>query len=86
MKIFKLDEAYSIVCEWQNTRYGFRHMAILHFKDKEIDRTKICYYNRTWESFEFQSVLEVMITKHFKDDEELRTKFLKKINSTNPFW
>ena len=77
MKIFKLDKKYSIVCEWQNTRNGFRHVAILHLDGKEIYRTKKTYINRTWESFEFESVLIKLVDDYFSDN-DLGKKYKQK--------
>jgi len=81
MKIFKLDNEYEAVCESEGTRYGFRHVAVLHWKGSEVFRTKICYYNRTWEAYQFQSVLEKLVNTYFKEDayKDLRIKFNKTI-------
>lgn len=56
---------YSIVCQTQNTSYGFRHVAEAKPLDgwETIATAKACYYNRTWESFEYQSVLKAIIDK-----------------------
>ena len=53
-----------VVCESESTRTGFRHIAVLFEGDNEIDRTKICYLNRTWESFEFESVLNKLVERN----------------------
>jgi len=57
MRIFNLDEVYSVVCNFEKTRGGFRHIAVLHKNGYEIARAKCTYLNRTWESYEFESVL-----------------------------
>jgi hypothetical protein len=57
MRIFKLDDVYSVVCNSEATRSGFRHIAVLHKNGFEIARTKECYLNRTWECYEFETVL-----------------------------
>jgi hypothetical protein len=77
MRIFNLNNEYSIVCNWQNTRYGFRHLATLHKAGFEIAEAKVCYYNRTWERFEFESVLNKIIKDNFTGRE--RDKFLEVI-------
>jgi len=56
MKIFEYGD-FKIICESQNTKYGFRHIATLFKNNFEIGFEKCCYYNRTWESFEFESVI-----------------------------
>jgi len=69
MRIFNLNNQYSVVCEFQGTRYGFLHLATLHRNGFEIAKAKICYYNRTWECYEFESVLLKIIEDNFMDAE-----------------
>ena len=75
MKIFTLSKNYSVVCNSEKTRYGFRHLSSLTKNGLEICKDKACYYNRTWESFEYQSVLRGVIAKHFEGKE--KEKYLK---------
>jgi len=65
MREFRLNDEYTVVCESQNTRTGFRHVAILLRNGDEIYRTKCTYQNRTWERFQFESVLNKTITNSF---------------------
>ena len=67
MKIFKINDSTEIVCESQKTRYGFRHLATLLINGIEQEKNKCCYYNRTWECYEFQSVLYSVVAKAFKN-------------------
>lgn len=69
MRLFQLNADYAVVCEFVSTRSGFKHVATLLFKGEEIDSTKICYSNRTWERFTYASVLWKLIDKHFKSPE-----------------
>ena len=57
MKLFKLNKDYSVACEWQNTRSGFRHVAVVLNNGTEVNRVKVTYLNRTWEAYEFETVL-----------------------------
>jgi hypothetical protein len=68
MRAFKLNEEYLVVCENQGTRYGFRHIAVLLHNGNEIDRHKVSYYNRTWERYEFETVMKGLISRHFEND------------------
>ena len=68
MKIFKLDEEYSVVCEWKKTRVAFKHEATIMQNGCEVYKTKCCYQNRTWESYEYQSVLHKAIAGYFEKD------------------
>lgn len=53
----QISEKYKVVCEHINTRYGFKHEAKLFVNGFFEKKVKICYYNRTWEKYEFDSVL-----------------------------
>lgn len=66
MRIFHLSDEYNVVCNSEGTRYGFRHIAVLHRNGYEIARAKACYYNRTWESFEFETVILKVIEDNFE--------------------
>lgn len=62
MTTFRITKTLEVVCESQSTRYGFRHLARLQRNGwEEIARAKCCYYNRTWERYEFESVLEKLL-------------------------
>ena len=54
-------------CYTTDTRSGFCHTAHLMGWKYEITDTKASYYNRTWERFEYESVLERAIEKLPKD-------------------
>ena len=80
MKTFRINDKLQIVCDWQKTRNGFKHTAKLkgpYFNT--ISETKVCYLNRTWESFEFETVIEKLLS--FNTDiipKQTITKFLKR--------
>jgi hypothetical protein len=80
MKTFKVNQNYQIVCEWQKTRNGFKHVAKLKgLYFNTIAETKVCYLNRTWESFEYETVIEKLLS--FNKDLFAKgtiTKFLKR--------
>ena len=62
-KFFKIDEHATILCEWKKTRNGFKHEAALLVDGMLRDKVKICYLNRTWEAFEYQSVISKLLDK-----------------------
>jgi hypothetical protein len=71
MRIFKLDGVYNVVCESLPTRSGFKHTAHLIKNDySEVYTTKINYYNRTWECYEYESILIKVVTSYFKDKDK----------------
>jgi len=76
MRNFKITEKINILCEWKNTKNGFKHEATLLINGFEKDKTKINYLNRTWERFEFESVVKKLINKTEELNEEEKTKCL----------
>lgn len=63
MRTFQINKNVEIVCRSEGTRYGFRHLANLLYNGYERGNNKVCYYNRTWERYEFQTVLRGAIEK-----------------------
>lgn len=63
MKSFNINEELQIVCEFKKTRNGFKHEATLLRDGREIEKAKICYLNRTWESYEYESVIKSVLDK-----------------------
>lgn len=63
MKSFKINDNTEILCNWVKTRAAFKHVAELHVNGRFVMETKICYLNRTWESFEFESVISQLLRK-----------------------
>src|SRR3990167_1255666 len=79
MKIFKVNRNIEVVCEAQGTRSGFRHLATLFIGGEEIDNAKCTYINRTWERYEFESVLQKLADKANISDGQSKTlkKYIK---------
>ena len=50
-------------CYTTNTRCGFCHTAHYVGWDYDLTDTKASYYNRTWERFDYESVLKKAIDK-----------------------
>jgi len=81
MRIFNLNEVYNVACNFENTRNGFKHIAVLHKNGFEIAREKCTYQNRTWEAYEFETVLMNIINANFEGEE--KTQFLNAIKWEN---
>ena len=79
METFKINNQYSVFCRSENTRYGFRHLAELHSGYSIVARAKRCYYNRTWESYEYQSVIKDLLSGHFTPQQVKR--YMKKLDA-----
>jgi len=81
MRIFKLNEVYNVVCNFESTRSGFRHIAVLHKNGYELAKAKCTYQNRSWEAYEFESVLQKIIGDNFEGQEKI--SFLNAIKWEN---
>ena len=69
-------EDYTFTCYGQGTSYGFRHICCLGFSDTTVARyvkddiiAKVSYYNRTYESFKYETVLRKAISNLDVTDE-----------------
>ncbi len=79
MRIFQIGNRFAIVCESKSTRNGFKHEATLLIDGKQRDFSKANYLNRTWERFEYDSVIQTLIdnTEELTDKEkELAREFI----------
>ncbi len=88
MKMFEINDRIVICCEWKKTRMAFKHTATLRLDGRLVDETKICYQNRTWESYEFQSVMEKLIDKTkalTKDEKTLALEFIRDYKEEDHF-
>jgi len=74
MQLIKLDDNYSVVCETKGTRSGFKHEAVLLCNGYERQKTKVCYLNRTWERFTYETVLLKLIEAFFDNEEQKHYK------------
>lgn len=78
MKTFKINKDLTIVCEWKKTRRAFKHEATLLQNGREVDKTKICYINRTWERFTFESVMKQLLGKTNLLTDRQKANFIKR--------
>jgi hypothetical protein len=62
MTTFKVNDQLSIECKCNNTRNGFCHRATLHGWKEDLS-TYVSYLNRTWESYDYETVLRQLLTK-----------------------
>jgi len=74
MHTIQLDPEYSVVMYSEGTRNGFKHVAILMQNGSEREKASVSYLNRTWESYEFQTVLHKLFDKAFDKD---KSKIIK---------
>lgn len=62
-KIFKVDNQIEIWCYARSTKNGFSHRAVMVVKGQKSTEAKCQYLNRTWERYEFESVLDKVLRK-----------------------
>ncbi|KKM75922.1 hypothetical protein LCGC14_1385390 [marine sediment metagenome] len=80
MRIFKISKRIEVVAKSEKTRSGFRHLATLFVDGDEAENAKATYQNRTWEAYEFESVLIAVANKAFENkviSEEQRDEIVK---------
>ena len=75
-KNFHVNDNVSITCHYQNTSYGFRHLATLYINGFKQDQTSKAYYNRTWECFTYESVLNKLADRQNKELEQTIKNFV----------
>lgn len=57
MRKFYIGGNITIICESVGNRSGFKHCATVLQGGRIILKDKVQYYNRTWESWQFESIL-----------------------------
>lgn len=62
-KTFTVSKDIYIVAETYETRYSWGHKAYLFKNGHEVDYAKITYYNRTWEAYQYESILQSLVRK-----------------------
>ena len=63
MKVINISKDLNLVLETKRTKEGFKHVAILTDNFNEPIKASINYINRTWESFEYESVIMKLLEK-----------------------
>lgn len=54
---------YTFFNESGNTRSGFYHKSVLFINDNEVIDNRCNYYNRTWECYQYQTVMKYCLYK-----------------------
>lgn len=69
MKIFEATangKVYQFVCRYEDTRTGFRHLCNVLINGFDRNTVKCTYQNKTWERYQFQSVINKAIDEMVK--------------------
>ena len=72
IKTFEINENLKVNCWTEDTSYGFRHLAELDRDYCTIATAKSSYYNRTWECYQYESVLNRLLetTTHLPEKDK----------------
>lgn len=62
---------YDFECSYAKNYSGFKHISKLYLNGKYIVKAERQYYNRTWEQYEYQSVMEQIIRLMLSDVEQV---------------
>lgn len=62
-KSFKINDHIEIMAGYRKMRDGFNHYAVLYVDGVPVDEAKAHYINRTWESYDYQSVMQSLVNK-----------------------
>ena len=60
------NKKYSFNCRTESNYNGFKHIATLYIDDNCVSRSSRQYYNRTWERYEYQSVMIDLIKEQME--------------------
>lgn len=86
MTEFKISDKITIEAEYYETRYSWGHKAYLWVDGRQVDYKKATYYNRTWESYTYQSVMQSLVEKTkelTKEEKALCQEWLKEGHETD---
>lgn len=83
-RTFRINNVITIVGNTESSRNGFRHRAVLYLNGQSVDQATVHYLNRTWESYEYQSVMQKLIDKTTAlsaQDKAMAKSFINKDNT-----
>ncbi len=80
MRTFKINKNDLIVCKSEKTRNGFRHTANLMINGHDRGYAKVTYLNRTWERFQFQTVMRKLVTETNELSTRQKSAFLRRLD------
>lgn len=60
------DNKFTIVAYTYSTQHNWGHKATLYSNTHELNTYKITYYNRTWETYQYQSVIKAVLSDYME--------------------
>jgi hypothetical protein len=82
-KTFNLDKNITVDCWTYETRYSWGHKSQLWIDYKVVSEKKITYYNRTWESYTYQSILDYIVREYKGFTKDQKAKYQAMIKNDN---
>ena len=77
---------FKIKSSSRNRRGGFSHDSTLYINGVECGKTSVHYYNRTWESYQYQTSMRRLIEERIEHEKRLIKKHVfwmwKRLNDT----
>lgn len=70
METKKINDRFSFVNESKGNRSGFYHRSVLLQNGIQIWEEKCQYYNRTWESYQFQSSMRSCVYSAIENEKK----------------
>jgi hypothetical protein len=61
MEYYKINEDLTIRAESYSNGHNWGHKAYAIYQGREVASAKCVYYNRTWESYKYQSVMQKLV-------------------------
>ena len=86
MRKIRLSARVEVECQAKKTRNGFKHVATLLINGDERDKSEANYLNRTWESYEFQSVILKLLNKTKALDDVEKAICMENANKDHTDW
>lgn len=71
----------TILLDSKSNYYGFKHIATLIYGYSERLKTSIQYYNRTWEVFTYQTIINKIINLQLDEIEKTQKTIYKESNN-----
>lgn len=69
---------YEFLLDARNTQYGFKHICELVINGYHAQTATAYYYNRTWESYRFQSVMRKAVYEELQYIEDnIKMQFME---------
>ena len=74
-------DKFTLKCESWNTRNSWGHEVTLYHNGTKIGRVKVRYYNRTWESYQYQNAIKSVIFNAMEQIKWVQKKMFLIVNN-----